>query len=205
MPKPTTEPAPAPEAPTLTTQELAMITAIMEESGVAQDQAIDALNTARQEFEQEESPADAANEKEAFLRRLTRRHMLVEAELIRVQEQTKAMIKGLKARQASLEYLFGQKASEYTRDLIRGQATKSLKFPHGTVGFRRSPGSVEFIDGQGTELLRWCRSQCPEAIKPPPPPEILKTPIANIYKLVGDAAVIPGTKWNPPADKFFIS
>lgn len=195
----TTEPKPMTEA------ELAMIAAIMEDSGVAQDQAIDAMQTVRAEFDEEEAPADAASEKEAFLRRLTRRNMLIEAELIRVKEQTKAMIKGLEAKQAALTYLFGQQASEYTRDLIRGKKGKSIKFPHGTVGFRQSPGSVEFIDGKGLELLAWCKAECPQAIAPPPPPTILKTPLAEIYKLVGDAAEIPGAKWKAPADKFYIS
>lgn len=192
----------APDVP-LTDAEVAALEAIMAESGVPRDIAALALAETRAEFDAEPRPEESEDEEDAFLRRYTRRHFFLAAEESRVADQMKAMLRNLAAKRASLDWLNMKAAEEITRRRLKGMKGKSIKLPHGTVGLRASPGSVEFLPEKGAQLLEWCRANLPAAIKPPPPPELLKTPISQHIKLSDE--VPPGVKWNPPADKFYVS
>ena len=183
----------------ITEAEIKAIEALMAD-GVEQDQAEAAVRQVSDEIANEPAPEMATNEAEAFLGRYLRRRCLIDNELTRVKEQTKAMIKGLEARLAALDYVCRQPAEAYTKQMLAGKKTKSVKLAHGTVGFRTSTPSVEFIDGKGLELLEWCKKNCPAAIKQPPP-EILKNPLADILKL--GVAEVPGAKLKPSVEQFY--
>lgn len=183
----------------ITEAEMKAIDALMAD-GVERDQAEAAVRQATDEFSAEPPSEMATNEAEAFLTRYLRRRCLIDSELTRVKDQTKAMIKGLEARLNALDYVCRQPAEAYTKQLLAGKKTKSIKMPHGTVGYRTTPASVEFIDGQGMALYEWCKANCPQAIVQPPP-EIQKKPLQEILKL--GTADIPGAKLREPYEKFY--
>jgi hypothetical protein len=191
-----------PEAP-LSAAEMAALDVIMAECGAPRDIVALALAETREEFAAEPRPADAVDEEDAFLRRYTRRRFFIESEQTRVKEQMQAMLRTLSAKLASIDYLNKAQAEEITRRRLKTIKGKSIKFPHGTVGVRATPGSVEFLPEKGALLMEWCKQNLPAAIKPPPPPELLKTPISDHIKLSDE--VPPGVKWNAPGDKFYVS
>lgn len=184
-------------APTIDT---AAVEALMAAMAIDRDQAEAAVAKVMADLAAEPIPEIASGEAEIFLCRYLRRRTLIESELTRVKDQMKAMVKGLEAELSSIDYLCKPQAETYTRELLKGKKGKSIKYPHGTVGFRATTPSVEFIDGHGLELLAWCQKNCPAAIKQPPP-EILKTPLADILKL--GVADVPGAKLKPATEQFY--
>lgn len=192
-------PAP-PEAPPLTPDEMKAVEAIIGESGVEQDQARAALEEVRFAFEMEPAPPIATNDAEKFLGRLARRHFLIEQESVRIKEQMTAMLKGLAAKKAALDYLFGKQAAEATRTLVSGRKTKSVKLAHGTAGFRMTPGSVELLAEKMDDIKAWCKANCPTALVTRI--DIVKTPIKEHILSTGDQ--VPGVVYHEPHDEFYL-
>lgn len=194
------QPAPAPEAPPLTPEELKAVEAIVAESGVEQDQARAALDDIRFMMQMEPAPAIATNEAEAFLGRVARRHYLIEQEAVRIKEQMTAMLKGLAAKKAALDWLFGRQAEEYTRQLVSGKKAKSIKLAHGTAGFRMTQGSVELLPEKMEEIKAWAKANCPTALVTRV--DIVKTPIKEHILATGDQ--VPGVIYHEPKDEFYL-
>jgi hypothetical protein len=48
---------------------------------------------------------------------------------------------------------------------LEGSEKKSIRFPHGMVGFRSSPGSVKIRERAEVRALLWCKEHCTSAIK----------------------------------------
>lgn len=104
---------------------------------------------------------------------------------------------------------FDQRINEYAQankeELLGGGKKKSRKLPHGTVGWRKSPGGLEVVDEAA--LLAWAQAQPVELaltrVEEKPNLKVIKA-YAEDHSTEEAAFIPPGTKVKEEVEKFYI-
>jgi phage host-nuclease inhibitor protein Gam len=101
------------------------------------------------------------------------------------------------------EYIYTvQKMEELLRPFaekeVEGKKTRTVSFPNGKAGFRKSPDKLEIEDEKAT--LAWAKEHKPEAVKVTE--SVLKTPLMEGFKATGELP--DGVKFVEGVDTFYL-
>lgn len=138
-----------------------------------------------------------------YLRKLEETKMLEN----RIKEQSKALLRQLRARRQALQFRFGALLESIVSDDImqQGGKKKSVKYLGGTAGYRKVKDKIVVLDEQA--FKEWFDDQDHETRMQLQPAFDLrlarKTPILDYVLATGD--VPTGMELHPAHDKFYPS
>jgi len=81
---------------------------------------------------------------------------------------------------------------------LMGKKTRTVSFPNGKAGFRKTPDKLEIADDKAA--LAWAKAHKPEAVKVTE--SVLKTPLMDNFKATGELP--DGVKYIEGMDVFYL-
>lgn len=185
---------------TISAEDIAAVEAIMAGAGVDWDIAAEALFAARDGFNLEKGVPGEIDPDDQQVNRYLRRRYLAEAERTRIEDQMKAMLRGLDAQVTALDFVYKAHARAVTERKIAGGKKKSVKWAHGTTGFRTTSPGIEVVNEE--ETIAWAeRNKIEGVVKVVK--SVLKTPLMDFFK--SEKKLPPGTKEREAANKFYVA
>ena len=128
---------------------------------------------------------------------LIKKFTSINDEIERLEKQHTRRIKQLENEEQFLKNRFGRELEGFVRAHLDG-SRKSIDFPHGRAGFRKTRETVEIVDQEAA--VNWAKENCFEALRKKE--WTIKTPL---IKYLRDTGVIPdGCEHEPAKDKFYI-
>lgn len=121
----------------------------------------------------------------------------VDDEIDRLEEQHRRRVKQLENEKTFFEERFSRELEAFVKANLDGRK-KSIDFPHGRAGFRKSRETIEIVDKDRN--LEWAKKNCPNAVRKRE--YTTKTEQVKHLKETGELPV--GCELKPSQNRFFV-